>query len=297
MRSVQQLHPFAIFSTSNNIKKYEECLNDLERALNFPISITQKIKYLCRKVECLVAIDKKAESKNSAEEIKLLLQEDDISCDLKTKTLKKLNEVFSKDYTNKKHMLLPRKGCVKYISSKDIVCASDAVKFAYTPKDRLHVVAARDIKTGEVLHNEKPYVVTPLDGNIYTHCSHCFNFTANGIPCRSCAYAIYCSNECTQEALEKYHDIECKLIRKVWFGHNKCFMQFGDLNSRRLLCLRLLVQAVKEEGSIEALKEIVKDIEECKGIYELYYIIKSKIIILLKLIFLFRSIYFVFFKG
>ena len=236
-----------------------------------PISITQKIKYLCRKVECLAAIGKKSESQNLTEEVKALIQQDEVSNDLKYQTLQKLSGAFYIDYKNRKHdILVPKKESAKNTSSKHISCASDAVKFAYTPNYGLHLVAARNIQTGEILHNEEAYVTAPCSGNIYSHCSYCFNFAINGIPCEGCAYAIFCSDQCKQKALEKYHDIECKLISKVCFGNYSFMNQASNFNGLRLLCLRLFLKSFKEEGSIEALRDIVEDIKECKGIFKSY---------------------------
>lgn len=88
---------------------------------------------------------------------------------------------------------------------------SKSLSLHYNKEYGRHVLATRDIKSGEILAVEKGFVC-PRVNKIYLACSYCLNLAWNGIPCAHCVYAVYCSEKCKTKAWEDYHDIECKLL-------------------------------------------------------------------------------------
>lgn len=132
--------------------------------------------------------------------------------------------------------------------SKKFSCASDAVDVKTSEKFGRHFVATRDINVGEVLVVEKPYFNFLYPQNLYTHCSYCMTFVLAGIPCDECVNSVYCSEKCKLKAWDEYHELECSLFDFViQYG---CFLAGGRP-------VRLLMQFYKEAGGMQQLKERV----------------------------------------
>ncbi|CAH1116603.1 unnamed protein product [Phaedon cochleariae] len=71
-----------------------------------------------------------------------------------------------------------------------------------------HIIAAKEIPAGEILVVEKSFVHTMFPESKYLHCHECLKLCYNLIPCPQCADALYCSDNCKQQA-ESYHKYEC----------------------------------------------------------------------------------------
>ncbi|XP_076655257.1 protein-lysine N-methyltransferase SMYD4 [Halictus rubicundus] len=198
------------------LHKYEECIKDIDRALALPYPDNLRHKVNTRKTECLKALRRQKMFSDNTDKSKL----DNDLYPLKIKTY-----------------------------NSEISCASDAVNIKYSENYGRHVVAARDIDMGEVIALEKAYSTLLDRKKLHVHCSHCLEVCWANIPCNSCTYAMYCSEECRAEEWEKYHDIECAVFPSLL---NMDFLKMD------LFALRLAIQAVRE-SSIDALrKELVE---------------------------------------
>ena len=98
-------------------------------------------------------------------------------------------------------------------------------------------VAAREIKVGELIAKERPYV-SLLDRELVrcfqvfawwkcfwpthrevrckkhlfqvkSHCWHCLTCTKSPLPCSSCSGVQFCSRQCREAAMATYHKYEC----------------------------------------------------------------------------------------
>lgn len=125
-------------------------------------------------------------------------------------------------------------------------------------KQGRHVTITRDVGPGEALYASGPYVVCPIEKRIYNNCSHCLSFAWAAIPCDGCVYAMYCSQRCRNEAMDLYHDVECKVIGRSW-------KVYESMNAGRLMSLKMLVMAIREAGGLEELKKHAEEIDECRG--------------------------------
>ena len=71
-------------------------------------------------------------------------------------------------------------------------------------------IATQDIKRGDVVFEELPYIFSLQQGNNYVHCYHCFgSLPKPPIKCRSCTYSKYCSTECEDISWTSGHHVEC----------------------------------------------------------------------------------------
>ena len=123
---------------------------------------------------------------------------------------------------------------------------SDAVTLKYNKKRGRHLIANRNIPTGEVLLVEKSLCFYPDLERIYMICSHCSKQTWNSLPCEHCTLCLYCSINCKKKAWKKYHDIECSLYPKLLTI--PCHRNF-------FLLWRLFITALKEKGVDKIIEE------------------------------------------
>ncbi|XP_057322013.1 SET and MYND domain-containing protein 4-like [Microplitis mediator] len=136
--------------------------------------------------------------------------------------------------------------------NKEIRGATSAVAVEYSDVFGKHVRATRDIDIGEILAINEGYATVLMLNKIYTHCAHCLKQTWSGIPCNSCVYAIYCSEQCRRNAWDSYHQIECRIVGPVINM---------ELNHMALMALRLTVCAFNEAGDFQALKDHLAQID------------------------------------
>ncbi|XP_059056379.1 SET and MYND domain-containing protein DDB_G0273589-like [Achroia grisella] len=74
------------------------------------------------------------------------------------------------------------------------------------------VVAARNIRIGELVAIEPAFVAVHHKTNRNISCYNCFKFTPSLIPCETCCYAMFCTEACRKQCLEGYHKIECQIM-------------------------------------------------------------------------------------
>ena len=240
-----------------HMKMYESSIQDIDKAIKITSSNNFKIKLLCRKVECLAFLDL-LEARRTLEKAKesLISGVPENSREILNKLISKTESflktiiqkpiVISKD-NYKKEMLMS-------LNKKESKNFNKIVMIKHNKKYGNHLVASRDIYPGEIIIVEKFYASCLNLNKTFTSCHHCLNVCWSGIPCNDCAWAMFCSEECKSKALESYHDIECYLIPYVRiFGE--------DLVYNNHICIRVLIQAIKEAGSISKLRAQLKAID------------------------------------
>ncbi|XP_044252516.1 SET and MYND domain-containing protein 4-like [Tribolium madens] len=124
-----------------------------------------------------------------------------------------------------------------------IQSASDCIAVQEEENWGRFVVATRDIKIGEVLAVEKPFVVFVVN-EFLNHCHECTSLCYNLIPCKTCTQAMYCSESCRDYAFDKYHKYECPILATLRF------LQFDKL---KLLALKIALLVRNRYNEIDNL--------------------------------------------
>lgn len=131
-------------------------------------------------------------------------------------------------------------------------CASSKLEVVFNEEMGRHVVAKEDIRVGEVLAQEDPYLVLLQKSQYLFSCSYCLSRDLNLFPCDMCCFALYCSEECKEKALKEYHRIECRLMPLL------IHMEFTKLE---MLALRTTVRARTDHSDWTSLFKTIEEAE------------------------------------
>ena len=160
-----------------HLKKYRECLADIDLALQYGYPAKSRPKLILRKSSCEQELAKLISNN--------VMETDEVSTVQTTASdADQLHE--------SRNQLEP---------------------FVVAPRNEQSgrgLIASRDIRKGELILTEKAYVAI-LDKRHYkTHCYHCFKkLDVRPMACRQCSQISYCSKQCADESWTSYHDKEC----------------------------------------------------------------------------------------
>ncbi|XP_044005651.1 SET and MYND domain-containing protein 4-like [Aphidius gifuensis] len=126
-----------------------------------------------------------------------------------------------------------------------------------TKKNNQHVVATRDIKSGEFIYISEPLAATPGRELRFTNCWHCCRSTWAGVPCDNCPNVIYCSVICKKKAWDSYHNIECLVLGELF--------QHANIPTGFILPVKLFLKTLNLAGGLLELKKKVDDIDSMKN--------------------------------
>ncbi|XP_044004180.1 SET and MYND domain-containing protein 4-like [Aphidius gifuensis] len=138
-----------------------------------------------------------------------------------------------------------------------IVGASDAIELKQTNKNDQHIVATRNIKSGEFIWISEPFAAIVNHDLRFTNCWHCCRSTWAGVPCDNCPNIIYCSDICKKKAWDSYHNIECLVLGSL--------LQHVGLTTEYILPVKLFSKTLNLAGSLLELKKKVDDIDSMKN--------------------------------
>ncbi|XP_059478886.1 SET and MYND domain-containing protein 4-like [Neocloeon triangulifer] len=219
-----------------SLKKYHDCLADIDRALNlnFPESLAFKI--LIRKGECLINIGQQEEAIRTFLEAQDKIKQANLNeekCQEQLQIIARLivnckGAVKNPEEPNLACAPLPAKS---FDQNEEIICASSCVKIQYSDEMGRHICATRDIEPGDVIMVEQPYSWILLPEFLTTHCSFCLKRYNALVPCPVCVNVMYCGNDCLEAAAQKYHNFECK--------YSSAVVQL-DMGKMSLLAVRIL---------------------------------------------------------
>ncbi|XP_058809124.1 SET and MYND domain-containing protein 4-like [Phymastichus coffea] len=228
--------------------KYDECLQDIERALRLDYPDRLRGKLLCRKIECLKMSNKTDLLSDTLDALENWLERTSLSSNDKQTFERKLKD-WNNEKSTERRLARAEDVPLTIIPNEQIPCASEALKVRCNDEFGRHVVATRDIEPGEILIVEKPYSKILSLNEAYTHCSNCLQVHWAMIPCEFCIYAMYCSEDCKREAWSRHHDIECPVTGYL-----------VDLGSgeRELFSMRLTIAAWRDAGCVDNLRESLK---------------------------------------
>ncbi|XP_029924240.1 protein-lysine N-methyltransferase SMYD4 [Myripristis murdjan] len=189
-----------------HLQRYQECLDDIDRALKhgYPPHLQHKLQD--RSAQCLHHLSMCQKGKLDRHQPA-------------TRNHKGLDRV-------ERPTVKPIKKCV-YNGTGPIDCISPQVAVGYSLEKGRHLVVTDRIAAGEVILKDRPYscILIPgkeeakgkergqdtLFGTEDRHCHRCLSETVCPVPCEGCSYSCYCSNECQQAAWEEHHRWECPL--------------------------------------------------------------------------------------
>ncbi|DAA19008.1 SET and MYND domain-containing protein 4 isoform X1 [Bos taurus] len=220
-----------------HLGQYEICLKDIVRAQTHGYPERLQPKLLLRKAECLVTLGRPQEASQtvtdlessfaakptlSASQFQILQR---TLCRVKVKVQEKENlpEIFPEALTK------TFEGVDLREENEQIPGASSSVSLHIDPLKGRYLVATKDILPGELLVKEDAFVSVLNPGEVPLrprgleskwdiqvtngdlHCHRCLRHTLAPVPCDGCSYAKYCSQECMQQAWDRYHSVECSL--------------------------------------------------------------------------------------
>lgn len=87
------------------------------------------------------------------------------------------------------------------------------ISLDYDDQKGRKLISNRLIEMGESLIKERAFI-SMVNGTYYlSFCNYCLSqLHGYGVPCKSCDYAIFCSEKCLNDALKEYHKEECGKI-------------------------------------------------------------------------------------
>ncbi|XP_014215508.1 SET and MYND domain-containing protein 4-like [Copidosoma floridanum] len=229
-----------------HLKKWSECIQDVERALAITLDENLRIKLTKRRDKSLQLFNLTIELEKRRKELSSQLNGHNSD-----EKLKNLDESSKLSLENNNDNLLSRKK----------LC--DSVKIQHSAKYGRYLAAKRDIRPGEIILVEKPYVNSFNTQNLYPHCGHCLAVNWAGVPCEHCGWMMYCSEKCRKDAWEQYHDIECFCIFYICYFSNHAKEYTGKEIRFDGIGIRVLLKALKEAGSLEKLKVQMKSVDQC----------------------------------
>ncbi|XP_044005644.1 SET and MYND domain-containing protein 4-like [Aphidius gifuensis] len=134
-----------------------------------------------------------------------------------------------------------------------IVGASDAIELKRNSDNNQHIVASRDIKSGEFIYVSEPFTATITNKLRFTNCWHCCRPTYAGIPCDNCPNVIYCSDICKNKAWDSYHSTECLVL-----GH---LLKFDNITRGFLSSVKLFLKTLNSVGGLIEIKKKIDNID------------------------------------
>ncbi|KAJ8712222.1 hypothetical protein PYW07_005064 [Mythimna separata] len=190
----------AVFAS---LKKYKECISDIEMVFSntYPKSLKDKLDKRQKSCEKALLEDEYPEFHDEEDE--------------------EIRDIFT--FKGTKH--------------EKFVDASSKLRVKYTPEMGRHVIAEEDIQVGEILVQEAPFVSVLLKDQMIFTCANCFSRTANLYPCPYCCMSLYCGKKCVMEAWDDFHFFECPLL--VFLLNNSHFTKLELLALRATVKSRM----------------------------------------------------------
>lgn len=199
------------------LRKYKECLIDIEKVFTMKYPENLKEKLFKRKSACEEELSKNKNKKDTS--------------------IPEIEEILK----------------FKVQTDNRYRCASTKLEVICNETMGRQVIAKEDIQVGEVLIEEDPYLTLLIKSQFLICCNYCLSRNLNLIPCDSCCYTLYCSEECKKRAYDEYHKYECPLLATL------VYMEFTKLE---LLSLRILLKARSDHSDWSALFHTI-ELAEC----------------------------------
>lgn len=237
--------------------KDENCIKDIDRAMNLKYPDRLKAKLYKRKGLCLTRLGD-CRANFCFQEALVWLDKTTLSKDEMSKLKGDLQSLISAPSAVFEPSVKLEQYPVPEIHAPNPInpCASDAIAIKYSEKFGRHLVATRKINPGELLILEKPYCSRLNFRHILTHCSQCLQKSLSLIPCKGCVNVTYCSETCRDQAWDEYHEIECPAMGLIL-----------DHQTHGLLCIsmKMAIMATQKGTKLNSLREDFKHVDRNTG--------------------------------
>ncbi|KAM7345838.1 SET and MYND domain containing, class 4, member 3 [Cochliomyia hominivorax] len=209
-----------------HMEKYNETLIDIKRSLDYGYPKDLLYKLYERQARCFMA---KKDYPNTISCFKKCITAMDdaptLPSDKRSKMIMDamtMIKMLERDPRTNKQMEMQKK---KSISDDTLLSLaipdenevlSPFVRFDESRQEGRFARAATDIKAGEEIVVEKPFVAVLLEKFFKSHCDYCFIRTVIPVACTQCTDVIYCSEKCLKRAMKSYHKYECGLLPSIF---------------------------------------------------------------------------------
>lgn len=208
-------------ATLLQMKLFQECLEDIDRAIECRYPEHLLYKLLDRRGRCLMELDRKQEARDSycrlLEVVDLAELEATQKESVVSNAKKKIDECTTDEEATENQTKDGKTTPTEVPSitgdpSERYPSASEAFDVRYNSDSGRYGVAVKDITVGDVLLVEPPYV-SVLSAELFAvRCFHCFRSLSVPVPCIRCNRARYCSDKCRSVSWETYHEVECPTL-------------------------------------------------------------------------------------
>ncbi|CAG0920973.1 unnamed protein product, partial [Notodromas monacha] len=180
-------------------RRYEDCLRDIDRAIDHGYPDTKRYRLDERRAKCLTLLGTGISANNDP----FLLRQQQAPPD------GFVGAAWIGDKPNLSHgrnARYPQMGdCLRVVAD-----SGGAGR---------RIIAAKDIIPGQILVVDDPYVSCLESKAEGTHCHQCFEYSDSMIPCHNCSTVMFCSEQC-RTAAETYHKRECPILHFLQFDQS-----------------------------------------------------------------------------
>lgn len=234
-----------------HLKKYHDCLQDIELALSHGYPESLQYKVYERQGKCFYFLHMQGQALESFNNAKSLLSLSKMSAEKSNMFEKSVDAWIKRSKESlKQNEFIKKKNFVMYpipelSNGANLVFPSLSSKLDVSVESEKgrYIKSVEEVQVGEVLTVEKPYASVLLPENYQTHCLHCVKRVLAPVPCRQCARVCFCSQAC-EELAWSYHIYECKYLD---------FLKACDIGKFGFLSLRVITKttwlALKEFDS------------------------------------------------
>ncbi|BFG06135.1 SET and MYND domain-containing protein 4 [Drosophila madeirensis] len=210
-------------ATLYHMQKYQECLIDIRRAidLGYPKDLIYKLYE--RRARCYMALKDYPHTIEAFKKCISAMDDSALTSDKKAKlnldamTMIKMllqDPRTAKQAARQEKQRIALDQATALPAEKEYV--SPLVRIDRNQQEGRFARAAADVKAGEELLVERPFVSVLLEKFAKSHCENCFVRSVVPVACPRCADVIYCSEQCRDEAAKKYHKYECGIVPIIW---------------------------------------------------------------------------------
>ncbi|KAL4717853.1 hypothetical protein ACJJTC_001002 [Scirpophaga incertulas] len=195
------------------MKRFLECLEDIQLALDSGYPQEQRHKLLLRRADCYMELGLCEDARTAfaaASEHATALKLAPLHAAEFDRHLKILKAKLESIKVTEKENEISLPTCL-HGENDDFIAASNALELRRSDSCGRYVVAREGLKRGDILFSEEPYawVTLPRDNLQGYSCETCCQTEVNPVPCTSCSRSVYCSTECRSRAAELFHKWEC----------------------------------------------------------------------------------------
>ncbi|XP_066589940.1 SET and MYND domain-containing protein 4-like isoform X2 [Prorops nasuta] len=197
--------------------KYEDCLKDINLAIELDYPEKLRFKLYLRAVECHLKLGKKKLAEESLQRVHETINKFDDSFNIRKEINQHIEQLtlevssMQNDEDEAAGANFSIKPEPAFGLNPNFLSASAGIDRKYSQDKGRYVVANRDIKKGQILFVEKPFAFVLLDhdksNSLCENC--CRSYGDVPVPCTQCSDTFYCSVECSKEGWSSFHRWEC----------------------------------------------------------------------------------------